>query len=132
MVKCDISKKCGSCQLLDKSYKDTLIYKLKYVNECLKYEYINYNIKDIYSSPLDVGYRNKMIVSFIYQNGTIQDGFYEENSHKITPMAKCIMHSDSQNKIVNDFKNLMKSFHLSCYNEDKKTGFIRYLLIAFL
>ena len=129
MLKCKISKNCGGCQLLDKTYEDTLNYKLNYVNECLKQEGINYKINDIYRSVHDTEYRNKMIVSFKMVNGVIKAGFYEENSHKVIPMEHCIMHSENQNKIVNDFASLMKIFKLAPYNEDKRTGFIRYLLI---
>lgn len=129
MINCKISKNCGSCQLLDKTYDETLQIKLNYVNDCLKKENINFKINDIYRSQKEIGYRNKMIVAFKMINGVIKAGFYEENSHRIIPTDKCIMHSDSQNKVVNDFASLMKSFKYAPYDEDRKTGFIRYLLI---
>ena len=36
MIKCNISKKCGSCQLIDKEYNETLKIKLNYVNSLFK------------------------------------------------------------------------------------------------
>ena len=36
MFKCKISNKCGSCQLLDKEYEETLKIKLSHVNELFK------------------------------------------------------------------------------------------------
>lgn len=129
MIKCSISNKCGSCQLLNKEYEETLNHKLKYVNDCLKKEKVPYQIHDIYRSKYDTKYRNKMIVGFKYIQGKIVAGFYEENSHKIIAMNNCIMHSDCQNKIVQDVLSLMKNMKYFPYDEDRKIGLFRYLLI---
>lgn len=129
MIKCNISSKCGSCQLLNKEYNETLKYKLNYVNECLKKAKIPYKIQDIYRSEFDTRYRNKMIVGFKYCQGKIITGFYEENSHKIIAMDNCIMHSECQNKIVHDVLKLMTIMKYYPYDEDRKTGLFRYLLV---
>ena len=47
ILKCNISKKCGSCQLIDKTYDETLKTKLNNVNNLLKQNKINYTIKEI-------------------------------------------------------------------------------------
>ena len=83
ILKCNISKKCGSCQLIDKTYDETLKIKLNNVNNLLKQNKINYTIKEINPSPNITQYRNKMIVGFRYINNEIIAGFYEENSHKV-------------------------------------------------
>ena len=44
VLKCNISKKCGSCQLLNKTYNETLQIKLNNVNNLLKQNKINYQI----------------------------------------------------------------------------------------
>lgn len=129
MVKCNISKKCGSCQLIDKEYNETLKYKLNKVNNLFKVSGINYIIKEINPSPMITKYRNKMIVGFKYVNNNIIAGFYEENSHKVIAMDSCLMHSDIQNKIVQETIKIMKSLKIKPYDEDKKNGLIRYLLI---
>ena len=129
MLKCNISKKCGSCQLIDKEYNETLKYKLDKVNNLFKVSGINYIIKEINPSPMITKYRNKMIVGFKYVNNNIIAGFYEENSHKVIAMDSCLMHSDIQNKIVQETIKIMKSLKIKPYDEDKKNGLIRYLLI---
>ena len=129
MVKCNISKKCGSCQLIDKEYNETLNIKLKYVNELFKKNNIKYQITEINPSPMHTKFRNKMIVGFRYVNNNIIAGFYEENSHKVIAMDNCLMHSDIQNKIVQETIKIMKQLKLKPYDEDKKNGLIRYLLI---
>ena len=129
ILKCNISKKCGSCQLIDKEYSETLKIKLNHVNSLFKQHKINYQIKEINPSPNITKYRNKMIVGFRFVNNEIIAGFYEENSHKVIALDNCLMHSDVQNKIVKETINIMKSLKLRPYDEDKKTGLIRYLLI---
>lgn len=129
MIKCNISKKCGSCQLIDKEYEETLKIKLDNVNKLFKLNGINYQIKEINRSPSITKYRNKMIVGFRMINNNIVAGFYEENSHKVIAMDNCLMHSDSQNRIVRETINIMKSLRIKPYDEDKRVGLIRYLLI---
>ena len=129
MFKCKISNKCGSCQLLDKEYDETLKIKLSHVNELFKKNNINYVIKEINPSKNKIKYRNKMIVGFKYINNDIIAGFYEENSHKIIAMDSCLMHSDNQNKIVQETIKIMKQLKLRPYDEDRRNGLIRYLLI---
>lgn len=129
MIKCNISKKCGSCQLIDKEYNETLKIKLKHVNDLFRKNNIKYQITEINPSPMHTKFRNKMIVGFRYVNNNIIAGFYEENSHKVIAMESCLMHSDIQNKIVQETIKIMKQLKLKPYDEDKKNGLIRYLLI---
>ena len=70
-----------------------------------------------------------MIVGFKYSNNEIIAGFYEENSHKIIAMESCLMHSDIQNKIVQETIKIMKQLKLRPYDEDRRVGLIRYLVI---
>lgn len=129
ILKCSISKKCGSCQLIDKEYNETLNIKLNRINELFRKNNIKYKVTEINKSPSITKYRNKMIVGFKYINNAIVAGFYEENSHKIVALDNCLMHSDIQNKIVKEVVAIMKSLRLKPYDEDKKTGLIRYMLI---
>lgn len=128
-LKCEYAKLCGSCKLLDYNYHETLVYKLNMINKCLKKEDINYKVDEIVSSPLKTAYRNKMIIGFKNLKGKIIAGFYEEGSHRIVDMKSCLMHTDIQNKIFNDFLSLIKKMHIEIYDEDKRSGLLRYLLI---
>ena len=129
VIKCPYEKDCGGCNLLNKKYNDTLDIKLKHVNELFKQTNINYQIKECVASPNKTAYRNKMIIGFKNLKGNIIAGFYEEGSHHIVNIDKCIMHTDIQNKIFRDFLNIIKKLHLEIYDEDKRYGLIRYLLI---
>lgn len=129
VIKCPYERDCGGCNLLNKKYNDTLDIKLKHVNELFKQANIDYKIKECIASPNHLAYRNKMIIGFKNLKGNIIAGFYEEGSHHIVNIDKCIMHTDIQNKIFKDFLNIIKKLHLDIYDEDKRYGLIRYLLI---
>lgn len=129
MYNCKISNKCGNCKYLNKEYSETLKIKLTEVNRLLKNGSIDYVVKDIVASPKEIGYRNKMIVAFKMVKNQIVCGFYEEASHKVVPIDYCLMHSDEQNKLIHSFIELMKKFRYTPYDEDKRIGMIRYLLI---
>lgn len=128
-IKCKYSKQCGNCQLLDKTYKETLNFKLNYVNSCFKNFKINKQVKDIIEAQMNVGYRNKMIIAYKYQNGKVVTGFYEENSHKIVNIDKCLIHSELQNTIAREIKQIIIDLKIKPYDEDRRQGLLRYVLI---
>lgn len=128
-ITCKYSKSCGNCQLLNKTYLDTLKYKLNYVNDCLKKYNIKTTVKDIIGADNPTSYRNKMIIAYKYQNGKIISGFYEENSHKVVDIDECLMHSSLQNDIAKGIKKIFTDLKIKPYDEDKRVGLIRYVLI---
>lgn len=128
-INCKYQKKCGNCQLLNYTYEETLKYKIDYVNKCLKEYHINTQVKEIIKADPNIKYRNKMIIAFKYQNGKIISGFYEENSHKIVDIDNCLVHSDLQNQIYQGIKKIFTNLKIKPYDEDRRTGLIRYVLI---
>ena len=129
VIKCPHGKDCGGCNLLGKKYSDTLDIKLNYVNDLFKEARIDYKIKECIPSPNYLAYRNKMIIGFKNLKGNVIAGFYEEGSHHIVNIDNCLMHTEAQNKIFRDFLFIIKKLHLEIYDEDKRFGLIRYLLI---
>lgn len=128
-IDCPLFGKCGGCQCLNQSYSQTLVDKLAYVNQCFQKEKLPIQVKKIIQAEQNTAYRNKMIVGFRRKNGRIVYGFYEENSHQIVPQTYCAMHSQLQNQIANRICGLMEKLHLLPFDEDRRTGLIRYALI---
>lgn len=127
--KCPLMGKCGGCQLLHLPYEKTIELKKQFVLDCFKKEGIKTNINKVISAKQHFQYRNKMIIGFKIQDGKVVSGFYEENSHRIIDLEKCIMHSDLQNEIASYIKQLVKEYKIKPYDEDKKVGILRYVLI---
>ena len=132
-VNCDIYKRCGSCHLLHMNYEKQIEFKYNYVTKALKEYKINHKIDEIIKADKQIRYRNKMQVAFTtkkeFNKNDIVYGFYAEESHKIIAMKDCLMHSVRQNEIVKEIAKIIKELRLSTYDEDKRSGLIRFVLV---
>ncbi len=126
---CDVYQKCGSCQILHMNYQEQIKFKKEFVEESFKREKIKVAIKEIIPSDVIKGYRNKMQVAYKLKDNKIVYGFYEEDSHRVIPLEKCFVQSDKQNEICKTIANIMKELKIAPYNEDKRSGVIRFALI---
>ena len=130
-VNCKIYNKCGSCQLLHLKYEDQIRFKVDYVNKCLKDNKINIKVSEICPADVKEGYRNKMQVAFRYKDKDLIYGFYEDKTHRVINNDYCIVQSKEQNEIARQVAKIMKELNIPPYNEDKRTGIIRFLIVRF-
>ena len=130
-VKCKAYNKCGNCHLLHMSYEDQIDFKKDYVNNCFKDQKLNVRVDEVCKASVFEGYRNKMAVAFKYQNRELVYGFYEEDTHRIINNDYCYIHTKEQNEIVKKIAKIMKELKIVPYDEDKRTGIIRFVLVRF-
>lgn len=123
---CPYSKLCGGCNYQGIEYEEQLNKKQSYVNELLS-EFAKVN--DIIPAENPYQYRNKVHASYIYQKGNVLAGMYQENSHKLVAIDSCQIEDQKARAIVQDIKNLIKSFKLTIYDEVEKRGFLRHVLV---
>lgn len=128
-VKCDVFDLCGGCQLLHMKYEEQIAFKQGFVEECFKKMKLPFKIDHVIPAEKETAYRNKMQVAYKYREGKIVYGFYEEESHRIIHLNHCLVQSDKQNEIVKYIQQIMQQLKLSPYNEDKRTGLIRFILV---
>jgi len=126
---CEVFQKCGGCQLLHMDYKSQIEFKRDYVLNAFKEEKLSLKIDDVITAASPFHYRNKMQVAFRYKEGKLVYGFFEEESHRVTPIISCPVQTKAQNEIVKDIQNLMVAMKIPAYNEDKRTGLVRFALI---
>lgn len=123
-MKCKVSQKCGSCRYIEKDYQWQLQEKQ---NKCQKlFKDFSLKVHPVVGMDNPFGYRNKVIVSFDQQ---YQYGLYEESTHKIVPIQECLLHDDETNSILSHIQFLLKKYRVSIYNEKRRTGFLRHVLI---
>lgn len=121
-MKCDISKRCGSCQYINMDYHRQLVKKQE---ECQKlFPHLNVHSVEGMEHPYE--YRNKVIVAF---NQKYEYGLYEESSHKIVPTQKCLLHDEETHKILSKIQSLFRKYRMSIYDEKKNRGFMKHVLI---
>ena len=127
--KCKIYDKCGGCQLLHMDYNSQMKFKYDYVVNSFKEYKLNPKIDEVIVADIKERYRNKMQVAYTTFNNNIIYGFYEEESHRIIPLDDCLVQSVRQNEIARSVAKIMRELHIAPYNEDKRTGLIRFVLI---
>ncbi len=127
--KCPVYDKCGGCHLLHMKYSEQIALKKRHVIDCLKSEKLDSKIDEVIEANIKDGYRNKMQVAYKIKDREIVYGFYEEESHRIIPVKSCLVQSARQNEVVKAVSLIMKEMRINPYDEDRRTGVIRFVLI---
>lgn len=128
-VRCPKYDTCGGCQLMHLSYEDQLsLKKQQIIEQCQKYQ-LEATVLDPIGSNEPYNYRNKIQMTFREHKGKIVAGLYEENTHKVVNIADCDIQDKVSNQIINTIKVLMKKHKIPAYDEDKRTGIIRHVLV---
>ena len=132
---CNVSNPCGGCQLLNIKYEKQLeIKKNIVINNLIKIGKIE---KDSVEKVFDgiVGmdypffYRNKMQIPFGLRNNEIIYGFYAYGTHYIVTNDKCVVGFEGVDEILNAVKEFLKISNISIYDENKREGIFREVLL---
>lgn len=123
---CPYAKLCGGCNYQGIKYSEQIDKKQKYVNDLLSRFG---KVEPIIEAENPYFYRNKVNATFKSEKGVIKVGTYQANSHKLVAIDSCQIENQTAGAIVQDIKNLLKSFKYKPYDEDKGQGFFRHVLI---
>ena len=129
--KCPVSTACGGCVFQNASYEYELRYKKHKVEEALKRigHLENVKVNDVIGMDNPEHYRNKIQVPFGKDHNKVVYGFYKSNTHKIIPIKECNIEDKKASKILESIAKLMQDFHIDPYDEDRRSGVIRHVLI---
>ncbi len=124
---CQVSKKCGGCQLTNMTYEQQLSFKQGKVLKLLgKFGHIN----RIIGMENPYHYRNKVQAAFgRTKSGMIISGVYQSSTHNIVKVDSCLIEDRKADEIIVTVRQLIKSFHLTVYDENTQKGFLRHVLI---
>lgn len=124
---CPVSKKCGGCQLLDIPYSQQLTLKKKQLEETLKGIC---KVQTVIGMEHPFHYRNKVHAVFDRdRRGNIISGIYQENTHIVVPVEKCLIEDEKADEIIGTIRGMLKSFKIRTYDEDTGYGLLRHVLI---
>ena len=127
---CPLAKDCGGCALQHMSYKKQLEFKTEHVQDCInKFSKLDIKVNSCLGMDNPFNYRNKSQVPFSMNKKEICYGFYKQDSHKIVQMDTCAIQTTDADDILKTFKELLKRYRLSAYEEDKRKGIFRHVLI---
>lgn len=132
-VKCPIYERCGSCQLLHMNAKGQQEFKNRSIRTlCAKAKIGKLKAEEIVAMEEPWHYRNKMIIGFQRdKQRRIQAGFYEEFSHRIIPYKRCLLHPEVCDDIIAGIVELMGKLRIEPYDEDKRRGLIRHVVMRY-
>ncbi|MCD8209533.1 MAG: 23S rRNA (uracil(1939)-C(5))-methyltransferase RlmD [Coprobacillus sp.] len=127
---CPVSTSCGGCTFENATYQYELAFKKKKVVDALsQIGHISFPVNDVIGMDEPYYYRNKIQVPFQRNGKDIVYGFYKANTHKIIPNKECVIEDKRATSILSTIKDLMLSMHIEPYDEDKRSGVIRHVLI---
>lgn len=124
---CPVSKKCGGCRGFGLSYSRQLQKKAKVLEEqCGQFG----RFEPIVGMKNPYHYRNKVHAVFGEdRRHNIISGIYEEGTHRIVPVDRCLLENEKADEIIVSIRGLLKSFKIRPYNEDTGYGLFRHVLI---
>ena len=127
---CPIYEKCGGCQLLHIAYSEQLKLKTAKMKDLFASNGYKTEVSPILGMKDPAHYRNKNQVVFGFdEKRRVVAGFYEEETHKIVNYDTCYVQDSYADSIIQFIKDLIVKMHLTIYNEDKRTGLIRHIMI---
>ncbi|PKR76667.1 23S rRNA (uracil(1939)-C(5))-methyltransferase RlmD [Halalkalibacillus sediminis] len=124
---CPYYYQCGGCQLQHMDEQSQARFKQETIDQLMK---PFGKPEPIMSMDHPWDYRNKSHTTFgLNKDRQIIGGLYAQNTHRIIPMDRCIIHDPKADEIVQTIKGMMKSFKMQPYNEDTGRGFLRHVLV---
>ena len=127
---CKSAKECGGCALQHLNYEAQLDFKTNHVQDCInKFSKIDITVRHCIGMDNPFNYRNKSQVPFCMKGKEVKYGFYKENTHSVIQIDSCQIQTIDADDILATIKNLLQKYKLRAYDEDKRTGIVRHVLI---
>lgn len=127
-TRCRLKEKgCGGCTMLELPYEMQLQKKQKQIKKLL----------GRYGKPRPIigmedpwHYRNKVISTFTLGPGKkLASGIYAQGTHRVIPVKECCLHQPVLDDAVRAVRQAAGEFHYAPYDEDRRTGLIRHVLV---
>jgi len=131
---------CGGCNYQMIKYEEQLELKTAIVQDFFEprpvrsgtscYDTSNrVKVNKIIPAENPFGYRNKVQVPVGGRVGKVIMGFFQPQSHKIVDVTNCLLESKKANEMVEYIRNLINRFKIQPYDEDKRTGVLRHIIV---
>lgn len=128
---CKCATSCGGCCFQNLEYSKQLEYKKQVAEQTLKsIGKIDTKVSRIYGMADPYFYRNKIQVPFGYdKQHRLVYGFYKFKTHDIIYNQECVIEDAAHVSILKNIKVLLEKFDIKPYDEDKRKGILRHVLI---
>lgn len=124
---CVVARKCGGCQYTGVPYPEQLSKKQE-SEEILLGRFGK--VERIIGMKYPCFYRNKVTAAYGKdKKGNIICGTYQEGTHYIVQVDKCLIEDEKCQEIIRTVKKLLKGFKMEPFNEDTGKGLLRHVLV---
>ncbi len=125
--RCPVSKKCGGCTMINVPYEEQVAKKQQRVEDLIgRYG----RVDPIVRMKNPDHYRNKVTSVFAPdKKGKPVCGIYKAGTHEVVPVKACMLEDLRADRIIQTVFALMESFKIRVYDEDRRTGFLRYVQV---
>ncbi len=124
---CPVFPRCGGCTYLNMTYEEQLRKKQAYVNKLFKD--LRLTSQPIVPSQ-ELHYRCKVQMSFKSKDaGHLLCGNFAAGTHRIVPVETCLLDHELADEIIGTVKTLAEKFRLPAYDETKKSGVLRHVMV---
>lgn len=126
---CSVHRDCGGCSLLTRPYPLQLERKQEEVVELFA-GFPEARIEPIIGMEEPLHFRNKILTPFASgKKGRIIHGLYRKHSHRVIEHDDCLVVDERAQPILDTIAKLMPSFKMRPYDEDRREGLLRHVLI---
>lgn len=125
--RCPVSKKCGGCTMIDVPYAEQAERKQQLVEELIGQFG---RVDPIIRMKNPDHYRNKVTSVFAPdKKGKPVCGIYKAGTHEVVPVKSCLLEDLRADRIIQTIFDLAESFKIRVYDEDRRTGLLRYVQV---
>lgn len=129
-VNCPIYDMCGGCLLQHIKYSEQLNLKTKWLENLFKKSFNkHFNIPPVLGMKEPFNYRNKNQMVLKKEKNKLIGGMYQEGTHNVIDHTNCLIQDTVINTVQEQIKKLIIDFKYSIYDEDKRTGLFRHVLV---
>ncbi len=121
------ARRCGGCTRLSVPYEKQLAFKQKKVESLFP----GVPVRPIIGMKEPYHYRNKVISAFAHDRNGLISGMYAFGTHYVLPTDHCLLENKAAGKIVVVLRELLSDAGVKAYDEDKKTGLIRFVQVRY-
>ncbi|HIV81925.1 MAG TPA: 23S rRNA (uracil(1939)-C(5))-methyltransferase RlmD [Candidatus Salinicoccus merdavium] len=127
---CEYYYQCGGCQIQPLSYNEQQAFKKGTVEADINRQAkLGVDVHDTIGMESPDYYRNKSQIPVQKVNGELKLGLYRPRSHDIIDIKHCMIQKNIHNGIMNEVRELLKTFNISIYDERRHKGLLRHLII---
>ncbi|WP_298025138.1 23S rRNA (uracil(1939)-C(5))-methyltransferase RlmD [uncultured Dysosmobacter sp.] len=124
---CPYFGRCGGCDFQHMTYTEELWAKRRRVQDALtRLGGTDLQVEEILGAKAPTHYRNKSQYP-VGADGSI--GFFQARSHRVVPIARCLIQSETSDKTAKAVGDWMKRYKISAYDETTGKGLIRHIYV---